>query len=149
MTRTMSRVALSVVVTAAASLGVTAGRAEAFITSASVEGRTATLNLAGTFNVMTVSVSGSVLVHDQTFPTGGLVSAADWDSARDGEQTVPADGTFTIVVNGGAGPDGVTVLAKRTEIAAAGLNGGGGDDALVGADSDDRLDGGEGNDRVT
>ncbi len=126
----------------------TAGPAEAFVTSASVDRLTATLNLAGAFNIITVSVSGGLLVHDQTTPTGGLHSGADWDSARDGDQTVPADGTFTVVVNGGAGPDALTVLAKTTEIAAVGLNGAGGDDVLTGADSNDTLDGGEGNDRL-
>jgi Ca2+-binding RTX toxin-like protein len=134
----------------AAGAAITAGPADAFVTSASVDRltATATLNLAGTFNSMTVSVSRGLLVHDQTTPTGGLESGADWDSTRDGDQTVPADGTFTVVVNGGAGPDALTVLAQSTEVATVALNGEGGDDALIGADSDDTLDGGDGNDRL-
>ena len=95
---------------------------------------------------MTVSVSGGLLVHGQT--TGGLNSGSDWDSAKAGDQTVPADGTFTVVVNGGDGNDALTVLAKNTEIAATTLNGGGGDDVLTGADTNDTLNGGDGNDRL-
>ena len=87
---------------------------------------------------MTVSVSGGLLVHGQT--TGGLNSGSDWDSATAGDQTVPADGTFAVVVNGGDGNDSLTVLAKNTEIASAALNGGGGDDVLTGADSNDSLE---------
>jgi Ca2+-binding RTX toxin-like protein len=95
---------------------------------------------------VTVSVSGGELVHGQT--TGGLNSGSDWDSSADGDQTVPADGTVTVVVNGGDGNDSLTVLAKTTEVAAVKLLGEGGDDVLTGADSDDSLGGGDGNDRL-
>jgi Ca2+-binding RTX toxin-like protein len=61
---------------------------------------------------------------------------------------VPADGTFTVVVNGGEGNDALTVLAKTTEISSATLNGEGGDDVLTGADTNDALNGGAGNDRL-
>ena len=104
---------------------------------------------------MTVSVSGGLLVHGQT--TGGLNSGSDWDSATPGDQTVPANGTFTVVVNGGDGNDAITVLAKNTEIAGATAqrrrrrrradrrrhattrsNGGDGNDRLIGAKGTDR-----------
>jgi Ca2+-binding RTX toxin-like protein len=130
----------------AASLAVTAVPAHAAVSSASIVGKTATLNLDGADDNVTVSVSGGVLVHGQT--TGGLNSGSDWNSAMGGDQTVPADGTFTVVVNGGDGNDSVTVLAKTTEIAGATLNGDGGDDVLTGADTNDTLTGGEGNDRL-
>jgi Ca2+-binding RTX toxin-like protein len=91
-------------------------------------------------------VSGGLLVHGQT--TGGLNSASDWDSAKAGDQTVAADGTFTVVINGGDGNDSLTVLAKNTEIGFAMLNGDAGDDVLTGADSGDSLSGGDGNDRL-
>ena len=108
-----------------AALGCSAGRelrrnggpAEAAVSSASIDGLTATLNLDGADDNVTVSVSGGLLVHGQT--TGGLASGSDWDSATAGDQTVPADGTFTVVVNGGDGNDSMTVLAKNTEIASA------------------------------
>jgi Ca2+-binding RTX toxin-like protein len=130
----------------AAGLGATAGPAAAAATSASFDGTTATLNLDNTDNNVTVSVSGGLLVHGQT--TGGLSDGTDWDSATPGPQPVPANGTVTVVVNGGSGNDAITVLAKNTEVAAVGLNGGGGDDVLTGADSNDTLNGGDGNDRL-
>jgi len=138
---------LATLVTAlAASFAATAAPAEAAVGSASIIGTTATLNLDGADDNVTVSVSGGLLLHGQT--TGGLNSGSDWDSATDGDQTVPADGMFLIVVNGGEGNDSITVLAKNTEIIAAELIGDGGDDLLTGADSGDSLGGGEGNDRL-
>jgi hypothetical protein len=130
----------------AATFAATAVPADAAVSSASITGATATLNLDGADDNVTVSVSGGLLVHGQT--TGGLNSGADWDSATAGDQTVPADGTFGIVVNGGGGNDALTVLAKSTEISGAKLIGDGGDDVLMGADSDDSLGGGDGNDRL-
>jgi Ca2+-binding RTX toxin-like protein len=130
----------------AASLAATAIPAEAAVGSASIEGETATLNLDGANDNVTVSVSGGLLVHGQT--TGGLNSGSDWDSTTANDQTVPANGTFTVVINGGDGNDSLTVLAKNTEIGAAKLIGEGGDDVLTGADSNDSLAGGDGNDRV-
>jgi Ca2+-binding RTX toxin-like protein len=130
----------------AATLGATAGPAQAAVSSASINDLTATLNLDGADDNVTVSVAGGLLVHGQT--TGGLNSGKDWDSEQEGDQTVPADGTFTVIVNGGAGNDAITVVAKNTELASSGLNGDGGDDVLTGADSNDTLTGGEGNDRL-
>jgi Ca2+-binding RTX toxin-like protein len=130
----------------AASLAATAAPAQAAVSSASIEGETATLNLDGADDNVTVSVSGGLLVHGQT--TGGLSSGSDWDSATAGDQTVAADGTFGVLINGGDGNDALTVLAKNTEIGAAKVIGDGGDDLVTGADSDDSLVGGEGNDRV-
>ena len=130
----------------AASLAGTAAPAEAAVASATVVDLTATLTLDGADDNVTVAVAGGLLVHGQT--TGGLNSGIDWDSDDDGDQTVPADGTFTVIVNGGAGNDAITVLAKTTELASSGLNGDGGDDVLTGADSNETLNGGEGDDRL-
>lgn len=130
----------------AATLGTTAGPAQAAVSSGSIGDLTATLNLDGADDNVTISVADGLLVHGQT--TGGLNSGKDWDSEQEGDQTVPADGTFTVVVNGGAGNDAITVVAKNTEIASSRLNGEAGDDVLTGADSNDQLDGGDGNDRL-
>src|SRR5262245_65927808 len=100
----------------AASFAVSAGPANAAVSSASIQGEAATLNLDGANDNVTVSVSGGLLVHGQT--TGGLASGSDWDSSTDGDQTVPADGTFTVVINGGDGNDSLTVLAKTAEVGA-------------------------------
>jgi Ca2+-binding RTX toxin-like protein len=130
----------------AAGLGATALPAQAAVSSASIDELTATLNLDGANDNVTVSVSGGLLVHGQT--SGGLNSGSDWDSATDGDQTVPADGTRTVIVNGGGGNDSITVVAKATELASSGLNGDGGDDVVSGPDSNDTLTGGDGNDRL-
>jgi Ca2+-binding RTX toxin-like protein len=130
----------------AASFAATALPAEAAVSSASIDELTATLNLDGADDNVTVSVAGGLLVHGQT--TGGLNSGSDWDSAEEGDQTVAADGTFTVIVNGGDGSDAITVLARNTELASSGLNGDGGDDVLSGPDSNDTLNGGDGNDRL-
>ena len=124
----------------------TAAPAEAAAASATVVELTATLTLDGADDNVTVAVAGGLLVHGQT--SGGLNSGIDWDSDDDGDQTVPADGTFTVIVNGGAGNDAITVLAKATDLAASGLNGDGGDDVLTGSDSNEILNGGEGDDRL-
>src|SRR5215208_803067 len=121
----------------AASLASTAIPAQAAVSSASINDLTATLNLDGADDNVTVSVSGGLLVHGQT--TGGLNSGLDWDSGTNGDQTVPADGSFGVVVNGGDGNDALTVLAKNTETSGAKLIGEGGDDVLTGADSNDSL----------
>jgi Ca2+-binding RTX toxin-like protein len=120
--------------------------AQAAVSSASIDQLTATLNLDDANDNVTVSVSGGLLVHGQT--TGGLNSGSDWDSAALGDQTVPADGTRTVIVNGGGGNDSITVLARNTELASSGLNGDAGDDVITGPDSNDTLTGGDGNDRL-
>src|SRR5215204_3821882 len=130
----------------AAGLGATAVPAQAAVSSASIDGLTATLDLDGADDNVTVSVSGGLLVHGQT--TGGLNSGSDWDSEEEGDQTVRADGTSTVIVNAGGGNDAITVLAKNSELASSGLNGDGGDDVLTGSDSNETLTGGEGNDRL-
>jgi len=130
----------------AAGIAATATPADAAVSSASIVGGVATLNLDGANDNVTVSVSGGLLVHGQT--TGGLNSGSDWDSATAGDQTVPADGTFVVVVNGGDGNDSLAVLAKNSEIVTAALNGGPGDDVLTGSDTGDSLEGLDGNDRL-
>jgi Ca2+-binding RTX toxin-like protein len=148
MRRSAALATLGVALTAG--LGATAKPADAFVASASIDQLTATLNLAGPFNRMTVSVAGGVLVHDPADPVfDGTDSRFDWDSTHAGDQTVPADGTFTVVVNGSAGNDQLAVLATDNEVAAVRLNGAEGEDVLTGADSNDTLNGGEDGDILT
>src|SRR5215204_4886685 len=130
----------------AAGLGATAVPAQAAVTSASIDQLTATLNLDGADDNVTISVAAGVLVHGQT--TGGLNSARDWDSGTAGDQTVPADGTRTVIVNAGEGNDAITIVARNTELASAGINGDGGDDVLTGSDANETLTGGPGDDRL-
>jgi Ca2+-binding RTX toxin-like protein len=142
--RLSAAAALSVAL--AAGFAATAAPTQAAVSSASISDLTATLNLDGANDTVTVSVSGGLLVHGQV--AGGLNSGADWDSGTPNDQTVPADGTRTVIVNGGDGNDSITVLAKSTELASSGLNGDGGDDVINGPDSNDTVTGGEGNDRL-
>ena len=92
----MKRVMTLAALAAALAATFAATPANAAVSSASIDGPTATLNLDGANDNVTVSVSGGLLVHGQT--TGDLNSAADWDSATPGDQTVPADGTRTVIV---------------------------------------------------
>ena len=142
----MKRMTILAALATALAASFAATPADAAVSSASIDGLTATLNLDGANDNVTVSVSGGLLVHGQT--TGGLNSGADWDSGTNGDQTVPANGTFTVIVNGGEGNDAIAVVAKNTELASSGLNGDGGDDVLSGPDSNDTLTGGDGNDRL-
>src|SRR5215217_7046980 len=125
----------------AAGLGATALPAQAAVSSASINDLTATLNLDGADDNVTVSVVGGLLVHGQT--TGGLSSGSDWDSAAPNNQTVPADGTNVVVVNGGAGNDRLVGAKGRDE-----MNGGEGNDTLVwnNGDNSDVIYGDDGND---
>jgi Ca2+-binding RTX toxin-like protein len=120
--------------------------ADAAVTSASITGDGVTLNLDAADDSVTVSAAGGVLVHT---PLGNVKSELDWDSAVDGDQTVPADGRKVIVVNAGDGNDSVSVRGTGDEIGVALLNGEGGDDVLTGADTGDTLTGGGGNDILT
>jgi hypothetical protein len=119
--------------------------AGAAISSASIDGSVATLNLDGANDVETVSVSGGLLAH--TGVGGGLQSTLDWDSGEK-EVTLPADGTVHVVVNGGGGNDTLVVLGGRIGVADATLNGDAGDDFLAGSETDDTLSGGDGNDML-
>jgi Ca2+-binding RTX toxin-like protein len=127
-------------------LGVAAPPADAAISSASIDGTTATLNLDGADDNETVRVSGALLVHSGV--GGGLESTSDWDSSTPEEQTMPADGTVDVVINGGDGNDTLMVFAGRSAVARATLNGQAGDDFLAGAESDDTLTGGDGSDTL-
>ena len=137
---------LATLATALAAFAASAVPASGAVSSASIDGATATLNLDGADDTVTVSEAGRLLVHGQT--TGGLTSGSDWDSAAAGDQFLPADGTFSVVIDGADGNDSLTVLAKTTEIAGVKLIGDAGDDVLTGADTGDSLGGGDGNDRL-
>jgi Ca2+-binding RTX toxin-like protein len=145
--KTRTTLVAAVATALAAGFGANAIPANAAVSSSVIDGKTVVLKLDNADDNVTVSVAGGLLVHNQT--TGGLASGSDWDSTKDGNQTVPADGSFTVEVDGGDGNDAISVAAKKTEIVGATLNGDGGDDVLTGADSADLLDGGDGNDRVT
>jgi RTX calcium-binding nonapeptide repeat (4 copies) len=142
----MRRAALLAALAALATCFASAAPADASVGSASIHGTTATLNLDAANDDETISVSGGLVVHSGT--GGGLDSSSDWDSATPGDQTVPADGSFEVVVDGGDGDDSITVLVKSDALLTATLHGGAGDDVLTGGDTNDTLDGGDGDDRI-
>jgi len=125
---------------------VAAPRAGAAATSASTSGSTATINFDGADDTVSVTVEGGLVRHGVT--GGGFTSVFDWDTAAAGEQAVPANGAFTVVLNGGDGADNLTVTATVAEIAKAVVNGDAGNDLLTGARTADDLRGGAGNDRL-
>ena len=101
---------LAALVTAlAASFAATAVPAQAAVSSASINGLTATLNLDGADDNVTVSVSAACWCTVR--PRAGSTAVRLGQRDR-GDQTVPADGTFTVIVNGGDGNDSLTVLAQ-------------------------------------
>jgi len=130
MTRThrtlrIRRAAALAAATAAAALAIPAA-ANAAVTGA-VTGDTATLSGDDANDTIVISVSGTNLRHNlATTPAGpGFRSAIDFDSATDGEQTLTAAG------------------GKLT------IDGGAGDDIIVGGPNLDTIKGGEGDDRLT
>src|SRR3954451_8738892 len=137
-------IAVALATALAAGFAFNAVPAGAAVTSATINQTTATLNLDGADDNETISVANNLVV----YAAGNAAPSVDWDTATPGDQTVAANGTFTIAVNAGAGNDIVTVLAKNTEIAAATINGEAGDDLLTAADTNDTVNGGDGNDRL-
>src|SRR3954452_8715607 len=88
--------------------------AGAAVSSATINQTTATLNLDGADDNETISVANGLLVHSSA--NAPLSSSAAWDAATQGKKPVPANGSFTVVVNAGAGNDIVTVLARVREV---------------------------------
>jgi Ca2+-binding RTX toxin-like protein len=95
----------------------------------------------------TLTLDGGNVAHN--FPTapGALESNTDFDPGP-GIVTVPSNGTANLVVNGAAGNDNINVSAPAFAGAPA-INGGDGDDTLVGTPRTDQISGGAGNDRIT
>ena len=78
----------------------------------------------------------------------GLEDSTDFDPGNGPKVTVPSNGTVNLVINAGAGNDNINVQAASFA-ANAPINGGDGDDIIVGTAAVDKIDGGEGNDRIT
>ena len=78
---------------------------------------------------------------------GALENATDFDPGP-GVVNVPSNGTVSLVVNAGGGNDNVNVQARASPACRC-INGGDGDDIILGTALVDAIDGGEGNDRIT
>jgi hypothetical protein len=130
-------------VLAAAALLVVPASASAAFTSART-GTTVTITGTNNAESLTISTTGLVITHDQV--GGGFNSPQDWDTDLIGDQTVPADDTYTLVLSTAGGDDVVSIGSAgflSTTIA-----GGDGNDALDGSPDADAIDGGAGDDVI-
>lgn len=147
-------------VMAAGVLGLPSAASAAY--TGAVNGTTVTLTGDDAADALTVGETGANLNHS---PLAGFNSDIDFDSATPGDQTLPADGSITLVVNAGGGDDTVTIATANLAAgstydgqagndlitgnnAAENLRGGDGDDRLVGARGSDDFEGGAGNDTL-
>jgi Ca2+-binding RTX toxin-like protein len=105
------------------------GAANAAVTSTFANG-TLTVNSDDASDNITLGVAG------------GLITGAP------GVNNAPSDGSVNLVVNGGGGNDNINVSAPSFA-GTPELNGGDGDDIILGTGLVDNIDGGEGNDRIT
>ncbi len=124
---------------------------------------TGTITLDGANDTVTIVNVGGNLSHGlktsgscpSPSPSPGCDSDIDWDTATPGEQALPANGTATIIVNGGDGADSITapvgvfaIPPGSPEVLKATLNGEDGNDLLTGSRAADDLRGGPGDDRL-
>jgi Ca2+-binding RTX toxin-like protein len=112
-----------------------------------------TLTLTGddTSENITLTTAGGNVSHNLpvTGQVGvGLEDATDFDPGNGPKVTVPSNGTVNLVINAGGGNDNINVSAASFA-AGAPINGGAGDDIILGTAAADQIDGGDGNDRIT
>jgi Ca2+-binding RTX toxin-like protein len=134
--RSVRRTAALVAATAAVALAIPAA-ANASVTGA-VTGDTATLTGTADPDNIIISPDNGLLKHNLGTATG-FAGPTDFDSAQAGTQTLTAAATLTI--NGGGGDDNIVGGPAADHI-----NGGDGDDRITGFTGDDVQTGGVGND---
>jgi Ca2+-binding RTX toxin-like protein len=146
------RAAALAAVAAAAALAVPAG-ASAAVTPAFNAG-TLTLTLTGDAanDNATIGNNGAgLLTHNfpnaTNTPGSGLANSTDFNPDPNAITTVPSDGTVSLVVNPGDGNDNVNLA--QANVAGSTVNGGNGDDIIVGTAKTDVIHGDAGNDRIT
>jgi Ca2+-binding RTX toxin-like protein len=93
-------------------------------------------------DAITLGVSGPLITHNLS----GFGST-DFDPGP-GTLELPSNATVALVVNAGGGNDNINVSAPNFAGAPV-INGGDGDDTIVGSLSSDTIDGGNGSDRIT
>lgn len=119
--------------------------ANAAVTS-SVAGTQLTLTGDAASDNITLNVNGAGLI-THNLANADLEDSTDFDPAA-GKQTLPSNGTVTLIVDGGAGNDNLNVSAPSFAGTPA-IQGGDGDDIITGTALVDAIDGGPGNDRIT
>ena len=100
-------------------------------------------------NIVLTDGSGAdpQLKHNLPLGQNGIQSAFDFDPDPNTVTTLPADASVKVVVNALGGNDTVNLSAATLEGAV--LEGGEGDDVIVGSPAVDTIHGGPGNDRLT
>src|SRR3954468_20134680 len=112
---------------------------------------TVTLTGDNTSENITLTTVGGNVAHNLPVtgqPGVGLEDSTDFDPGNGPKVTVPSNGTVNLVINAGGGNDNINVQGASFA-ANAPINGGDGDDIIVGTAAVDKIDGGEGNDRIT
>jgi Ca2+-binding RTX toxin-like protein len=87
------------------------------------------------------------LKHNLPIGEAGIDSAIDFNPAPGTITTLPADGSITVIANGGDGND--TINLSAASLKGATIDGGAGDDIITGSPKKDVVRGGAGNDRLT
>jgi Ca2+-binding RTX toxin-like protein len=123
--------------------------ANAAVTPTVTGGTALTLASDAASDNITLTVNGAGLI-THNLPSGGanvVEDSTDFDAAP-GKQQLPSNGSVTLTVNGGDGNDNINVQAPSFD-GTPQINGGEGDDTIVGSAAIDAIDGGGGNDRIT
>ncbi len=113
---------------------------------------TGTITLDSANDTVTIVNAGGNLSHG--LKTSGSCptcnSDIDWDTLTPlSDETLPADGVATAVVNGGDGADNIAAGGPLSSLVLLRLDGGPGTDTITGGDGPDLILGGEGNDTLT
>jgi hypothetical protein len=133
-------------VVAAAALVVPSSAGAAF--TATISGTTATLQGGDAAEQLTLTESGGFISHGRkTAGDPGFASDLDWNTVTAGEQTVPANNSFSLTVNLGGGNDRFGPIATTAFLSLA-VDGGPGDDVIFGSSKPDDVRGGDGDDRL-
>ena len=158
MTTRLTRGMAVATASAIAALGLSATAANAAVTIAVVDANTVTLTSnddADRFVVGTTPIADGpddgdapdlLLNHN----VGGVnPPSTDWDPSDVDVDTLPADGTIAFVANLGGGDDAATFNLNAADLATLKVDGGDGNDAIIGSGNADEINGGAGDDRIT
>ena len=96
---------------------------------------------------ITLGVAGANITHNLPTAAGALENNTDFDPGP-GTLNLPSNASVNLTIEAGDGNDNVNVSAPSFAGQPV-INGGGGDDIILGTPLVDAIDGGEGNDRIT